>query len=127
MKTRFGRCHAAFPSVLYWRLSRVMLVSSAMGQTASSRTKAKTTKLSAKRLELMQQKVASVKVKSSEVDFPVEFVPKPIFRYSDPARGYVAAAVWKLGENRAASRANDNRTPPLPSGESANRSTSTGL
>src|SRR5437879_719725 len=54
--------------------------------------------VSAKRLALMQKKVASIEVKSSEEGFPAEFGSKPIFRYSDPARGYVAAAVWKVGE-----------------------------
>ena len=54
--------------------------------------------LSAQRLELMRKRIASVKVTSSEEGFPVEFAAKPIFRYTDPARGYVAAAVWKLGE-----------------------------
>jgi hypothetical protein len=97
MKARFGDAmQRSVSSVL--ALVAVMLVSSAMGQTSKLSNKGKDDELSAKRLELMQQKVASVKVKSSEEDFPVEFVPKPIFRYSDPARGYVAAAVWKLGE-----------------------------
>lgn len=54
--------------------------------------------LSAQRLELMRKRIASVKVTSSEAGFPSDFASKPIFRYSDPARGYVAAAVWKLGE-----------------------------
>src|SRR5690348_754195 len=67
-------------------------------QTRELSKKDKADELSAKRLELMQKKVALVKVKSGEKDFPVEFLPKAIFRYSDPARGYVAAAVWKLGE-----------------------------
>jgi hypothetical protein len=54
--------------------------------------------LSAQRLELMRTRIASVKVTSREEGFPVEFASKPIFRYTDPARGYVAAAVWKLGD-----------------------------
>lgn len=54
--------------------------------------------LSAQRLELMRKRIASVKVASSEEGFPAEFAAKPIFRYTDPARGYVAAAVWKLGD-----------------------------
>jgi hypothetical protein len=54
--------------------------------------------LAIRRFELMQQKIAAAKVKSREAGFPTEFASKPIFRYNDPARGYVAAAVWKLGE-----------------------------
>src|SRR5438046_1414441 len=79
-------------------LVAVVLVTLAKGQTGELPNKGKDDELSAKRLELMQNKVASVEVRSSDDKFPVEFAGKPIFRYSDPARGYVAAAVWKLGE-----------------------------
>lgn len=85
-----------FSSVL--ALVALTLTTSAQGQTGQLSKKDKADELSAQRLELMQKKVALVKVKSGEKNFPVEFVPKAIFRYSDPARGYVAAAVWKLGE-----------------------------
>ena len=60
--------------------------------------KAKDEALTTKRYELMQQRMASVKVSSSEEGFPDKFAAKPIFRYMDPARNYVAAAVWKLGD-----------------------------
>jgi hypothetical protein len=60
--------------------------------------KSKDDELAAQRIELMQNRIASVRVKADEEGFPVEFTSKPIFRYSDPARGYVSAAVWKLGE-----------------------------
>jgi hypothetical protein len=53
--------------------------------------------LAIRRFELMQKKVAAAEVRSNEAGFPAGFEAKPIFRYSDPARGYVAAAVWKLG------------------------------
>lgn len=85
-----------FKSVL--ALVALLLVSSAQGQTGALSKKGKDDDLSARRLELMQKKVALVKVKSDKEELPGEFEPKPIFRYSDPARGYVAAAVWKLGE-----------------------------
>jgi|GEM_PF-1419969 len=54
--------------------------------------------LAARRFELLRQHVAAAEVQSNEADFPSRFSSKPIFKYSDPARGYVAAAVWKLGE-----------------------------
>ncbi|MDR3632490.1 MAG: hypothetical protein P4L84_01565 [Isosphaeraceae bacterium] len=54
--------------------------------------------LATRRFELMQTRVATAKVQSNEPGFPTQFAAKPIFRYSDPARGYVAAAVWKLGD-----------------------------
>jgi hypothetical protein len=63
-------------------------------QASKSREEA----LATHRFELMQLKIAAAKVRSNEEGFPTEFAAKPIFRYSDPARGYVAAAVWKLGE-----------------------------
>lgn len=55
-------------------------------------------KLTAQRFELMQKRVAAVLIKSSAEGFPEHFYDKPIFRYTDPARSYVAAAIWKLGE-----------------------------
>jgi hypothetical protein len=53
--------------------------------------------LAARRFELMRERVAAAEVRSRESGFPTEFAAKPIFKYSDPARGYVAAAVWELG------------------------------
>src|SRR4051812_36419798 len=54
--------------------------------------------LAARRFELMQSRVAAARVRAGEAGFPEKFATGPIFKYSDPARGYVAAAVWKLGE-----------------------------
>jgi hypothetical protein len=54
--------------------------------------------LATRRFDLMQKRVAAAKARSVEADFPEGFAARPIFKYSDPARGYVAAAVWKLGE-----------------------------
>ena len=59
--------------------------------------KTKADELAARRFELMQQRVASARVSSREAGFPERFSEQPIFRYTDPARQYVAAAVWKLG------------------------------
>lgn len=53
--------------------------------------------LSVKRHELMEKRIGAVRVASSEDGFPTAFESKPLFRYTDPARQYVAAAVWKLG------------------------------
>ena len=54
--------------------------------------------LKVQRFELMQTKVAALKIESAEADFPTHFAAKPIFKYNDPARHYVAASVWKLGD-----------------------------
>jgi hypothetical protein len=54
--------------------------------------------LSAKRLALMKERISAVKVSAQEDGFPEQFAVEPIFRYSDPARTYVAAALWKLGD-----------------------------
>jgi len=75
----------------------VLLLATAMGRAAEPETE-KGDILTAQRYELMQERMGSVKVKSDERDFPETFAPKPIFRYTDPARNYVAAAVWKLGD-----------------------------
>lgn len=58
----------------------------------------KDSELTAKRYDLIKKRMASVKVTSAEEGFPDKFSAKPIFRYTDPARQYVAAAVWKLGD-----------------------------
>lgn len=55
--------------------------------------------LKARRFELMQSRVAALKIESDKAGVPSQFAAKPIFKYSDPARGYVAASVWKLGEH----------------------------
>lgn len=65
-----------------------------VGQPAKSRYDV----LKAQRFELMQSRVAALKIESLERDFPDRFAAKPIFIYNDPARRYVAASVWKLGE-----------------------------
>lgn len=54
--------------------------------------------LATQRLEVMQKRVTAAKVSSMSEGFPKQVGGKPIFKYSDPARGYVAAAVWKLGD-----------------------------
>ena len=53
--------------------------------------------LASRRFDLMRKRVAAAKTQSGEAGFPSQFAANPIFKYSDPARGYVAATVWKLG------------------------------
>lgn len=55
-------------------------------------------KLAAERFELMKQRIMAAKVTSEDQNFPQQFNPKPIFRYNDPTRGHVSAAVWVLGD-----------------------------
>lgn len=75
-----------------------LTVSSVTFSADDSVDKAKDSELSLERLKLMQNRMAAVKVSSAGPDVPAKFSAKPIFRYSDPARGYVSAAVWKLGD-----------------------------
>ena len=86
-------------SMVYGLASAGLLLLSiaAVGRTDEPE-KAKDDELTAKRYELMQKRMAGVKVSSDEEGFPEQFAAKPIFRYTDPARSYVAAAVWKLSE-----------------------------
>jgi hypothetical protein len=49
--------------------------------------------LAIRRFELMQEKMASAKVRSDEAGFPERFAARPIFRYSDPARGFAPPAI----------------------------------
>jgi hypothetical protein len=60
--------------------------------------KRRSEKLTAQRLEVIRERVSDATVQSSELEFPTRFADKPIFKYSDPARGRVSSAVWKLGD-----------------------------
>ncbi len=71
---------------------------SADSAQAQSAKPSKADVLAARRFELLRRHVADARVESDEAGFPGRFAANPIFKYSDPARGYVAAAVWKLGE-----------------------------
>lgn len=55
-------------------------------------------KLADQRFDLIQQRVITAKLQSAAPGFPKEVVKKALFRYSDPARGVLAAGVWKAGE-----------------------------
>src|SRR5258708_3852879 len=49
------------------------------------------------RLALMQERIAAFRVSSADESIPNRFEEKPVFRYSDPARGIVSSAIWRLG------------------------------
>lgn len=74
-----------------------LLCLSAVGRAEDVAEK-KVDELTAQRYKLMEDRMATVQVKSDAEGFPESFEPKPIFRYTDPARSYVAAALWKLGK-----------------------------
>ena len=79
-------------------LAIALMCSTTMGFAQDAHPeKTKDDELTTRRRELMQKRVASA-VSSREEGFPERFSEKPIFRYTDPARRYVAAAVWKLGD-----------------------------
>lgn len=75
----------------------VLLLIPVVGRSDEPEDKA-ASELAARRSELMAQRIAAVLVRSDAEGFPKLFASKPIFRYTDPARTYVAAAVWKLGD-----------------------------
>lgn len=60
--------------------------------------KSRSEMLAAQRLEAIRQRVSDATIQSHELGFPTRFADKPIFKYSDPARGRVSSAVWKLGD-----------------------------
>lgn len=80
-----------------WLAGGLLLAIATIGRTDEP-AKREDAELAARRLELMKQRMAAVLVKSDAEGFPEKFAAKPIFRYTDPARSYVAAAIWKLGE-----------------------------
>jgi hypothetical protein len=49
------------------------------------------------RMALMRDRVAAFRVTAKAGEIPERFEGKPILRYHDPARGYLDAAVWRLG------------------------------
>jgi hypothetical protein len=71
----------------------------AMAQTLAADEKEDVDKqLADQRLNVMKDRIGAVMIQSESKDFPSKFSGKPLFRYTDPARGYVAASVWRLGE-----------------------------
>lgn len=85
--------------LMIWELATAVLLCSMFAVARADEPEAtKDSELTAKRYDLMQKRMASVKVTSAEEGFPDKFSATPIFRYTDPARQYVAAAVWKLGD-----------------------------
>jgi hypothetical protein len=83
-------------------LCSCLLILGTMGSAVSSDDKkpeeqTRDEKLAAARFELMQKRVLAARAQADEPGFPEQFNPKPIFRYSDQARGHVSAAVWVLG------------------------------
>lgn len=73
-------------------------VASLFSQEKSSSEKTAEGTLASQRFDVMKDHVAAVVIHSDEAGFPTRFSEKPIFRYTDPARGYVGATVWKLSD-----------------------------
>jgi hypothetical protein len=71
-------------------------VSAALAQNEAEETD-QDKALAEQRLELMREHVLGFEVSSDVEGFPESFDDAHIFRYDDPARGYVDAAVWRLG------------------------------
>jgi hypothetical protein len=84
-------------STLIAGLAAASLAIAAIGRTDEPENK-EDARLAARRLALMKERIAAVKVSSDAEGFPEQFAAEPIFRYTDPARAYVAAALWKLGD-----------------------------
>lgn len=59
-------------------------------------TKKKADKLEEQRYQLMQSRMANIKVSSKEEGFPAKYAAKPVFRFGNPAQGIVSGALWKL-------------------------------
>jgi len=74
-----------------------LVVFSSKLSAADEPSKSGTTDIQLQREKIMLAEIQSIRVTSTESGFPESFEEKPIFRYTDPARSYVAAAVWKLG------------------------------
>lgn len=75
-----------------------LMVTSARDLRSQEAAPPKDEMLTAKRFALMQDRIQTVIVASEEAGFPEKVNLQPVFRYSDPVRHYVAAAVWKLGD-----------------------------
>ena len=74
------------------------LACSGLGDESDPAKQARAEEFAVRRFALIQERVAAAKVQADEAGFPQKIAATPIFKYSDPARGYVAAAVWKLGD-----------------------------
>ncbi len=104
IKTSGPHFNSAISKTLRWQFTITVSIASCFaayaafaGDDDDALTK-KRELLAMQRFNVMYQQVTAADVRSQESGFPVRFAEKPLFKYSDPARGYVAAAVWKLGE-----------------------------
>src|SRR4051794_13080463 len=86
-------CPASFALAMAGAMA-CMVLADEKNQDGRSRDEA----LSIRRFQLMQGRVAAAKAESEERGFPRTFAPEPIFKYNDPIRGWLAGAVWKLGD-----------------------------
>jgi hypothetical protein len=64
-----------------------------LGQDASENS------VERERLDVMRKHAAQIVFRASAADFPKTLLNSPLFRYDDPARGYVDGTVWRLGEH----------------------------
>lgn len=83
---------------LFWLVVVSVGLPVARGQDDPSSDADPDKELAAERLELMLDHMQAFTVQSDVEGFPEAFHSTPIFRYHDPARGYVDAAVWRLGD-----------------------------
>ena len=83
---------------LAWLVVLAVAVPAAWAQPDAGEDADPDKELAAERLELMLDHMQAFTVQSDVEGFPEAFHGTPIFRYHDPARGYVDAAVWRLGD-----------------------------
>lgn len=99
---RYSTCDCQNRRHLQRVLDLLIVVASFAGALSAQESKEDETnpdsKLAKERFTLMQQRVQGFHVKADEPGFPDRFETRHIFRYSDPARQYVDAAIWRLGE-----------------------------
>ena len=93
------RCIARFAARPTVSVVGVLIIIVAMAAFARAQETDSDEALVQERLELMRERVQKFGVTSdaTDIEFPSRLESTPIFRYADPVRGYVAAALWKLG------------------------------
>src|SRR5438552_686222 len=72
----------------------------ASDETAAGNEKEQQEQRSKRRLEIMKSAIGdfNVSLKADASESPVKFASNPLLRYNDETRGFLDAAVWRLGE-----------------------------
>ncbi|MFV0444998.1 MAG: hypothetical protein ACK5Q5_15600 [Planctomycetaceae bacterium] len=67
------------------------------GLASAEETQERELRLAGERMDLMRSQAQAIRVVAPDAGIPGQLESQPLFRYDDHTRGYIDAAVWRLG------------------------------